>query len=372
MTVSTLAASLAEYDALPRPESSVFAERLRVVCLTEIESKPIQWLWPGWLPKGMLTILGGYAGDGKSTITMALAAAFSNGGTLPDGTRAPQVNTLLMLAEDDPGHVVKPRLLLHGANEHRISIVQHVGTDEGRNRAINLRRDLPLLCELVEQRQIGLIVIDPLSSFLSASDRNNEGDVRDSLTPFIQLMEDTGVAVIAIMHIGKNDGYARSMQRLMGSTAFTALARSVWMVVPLPEEMQTEGMPTRKVLGVTKSNYAIPPAPLLFSRPLDEAIQFHGQSSLDLEDLFQWRPARGDQATGSPERDKAKEFLYAYLAGGMKRPYEIEAAAIKEGHTKRILRRAKVEMNIQSIKVKDCWYWSLPLPGAKPGQVEPL
>lgn len=365
MTASPLAASLAEYDALPRVEPSPLVERLHVIDLRDIESKPIQWLWPGWLPKGMLTILGGYAGDGKSTITMALAAAFSNGGTLPDGSPAPEVNTLLMLAEDDPGHVVKPRLLLHGANEQRISIVQHVGTDDGGVRAINLRRDLLLLRELVERKHIGLIVIDPLSSFLSASDRNNEGDVRDSLTPLTQLMEETGVAVIAIMHIGKKDSYARSMQRLMGSTAFTALARSVWMVAPLPEEMQTEGEPTLKVLGVSKSNYAIPPTPLLFSRPLDGAVEFRGQSTVDLEELFQWRPARPEQPTGSAERDKAKEFLYAYLAGGMKRPWEIEAAAINEGHTKRILRRAKEEMNIQSIKVKDCWYWSLPLPNRK-------
>ena len=63
---------------------------------------------------------------------------------------------------------------------------------------------------------------------------------------------------------------------------------------------------------------------------------------------------------GSDERDAAKSFLYAFLAGGMKRPVEIERAADAAGISKRILRRAKEDMRIQSTRVKDLWYWMLP------------
>ncbi|MCA9833355.1 MAG: AAA family ATPase [Thermomicrobiales bacterium] len=370
MTTATLANQLADYDALPQLPTSGLAEIPTLVRLSQVQPREIDWLWPGWLPKGMLTILGGYAGDGKSTITMALAAAFSTGGTLPDGMKAPVTNTLLLLAEDDLEHVVRTRLDAHGADVDRIISLTGKSTDGVTNRPINLVTDINLLRHVITTQDIGLIVIDPLSSFLSASDRNSEGDVRDSLAPLIQVLEETGVAVIAIMHVGKSDAYQRSMQRLLGSTAFTALARSVWMVVPLPDEMQQEELPTRKVLGVSKSNYAIAPTPLLFSRPLDSAVEFHGPSSMSLEDVFSWRKPRETATTGSEERDKAKAFLQSFLAGGMKRPYEIEAAAIAEGHTTRILRRAKEEMNVQSIRVKDRWYWSLPLPFTKPGEVE--
>lgn len=95
-------------------------EQIDIVRLDEVESKPIDWIWRNWLPKGMLSILGGYAGDGKSTITMSLAATLSNGGILPDGTRASQMNTLLLAAEDDVAHVIKPRLEVHNANDKRV------------------------------------------------------------------------------------------------------------------------------------------------------------------------------------------------------------------------------------------------------------
>jgi len=42
---------------LPAPERSVIFQRI-----DEIEAKPIEWLWRGWLARFMLTILGGFGG----------------------------------------------------------------------------------------------------------------------------------------------------------------------------------------------------------------------------------------------------------------------------------------------------------------------
>src|SRR5699024_5190040 len=105
----------------------------------------------------------------------------------------------------------------------------------------NLRKHVPVLRQEVLDKNIGLVVIDPLSSVQGNGDRNSEGEVRDSMAPLFRMMEETGVAVIGIMHIGKNDGHAKSYQKLLGSTAYTALARVIWMVHDLPEDMQVEG-----------------------------------------------------------------------------------------------------------------------------------
>ncbi len=40
----------------------------------DIEEREIDWLWENWLAKGMVHLLGGHPGDGKSTLTAALAA----------------------------------------------------------------------------------------------------------------------------------------------------------------------------------------------------------------------------------------------------------------------------------------------------------
>lgn len=355
---------LAAYDADPTPNTEVedeILDRPEVISLSDVEPQALEWLWPGWLPKGMFTVLGGFAGDGKSTLTLALAAAFSSGAALPDGTRAPITNTMLMLAEDDIPRVVAPRLAQHNADQNRIKT--YTGkTFGGRTRMLNVKSDILEIRRDILEYDIGLLVIDPISSFMpSGNDRNSEGEVRESLTPLLQMAEETGVAVIGIMHIGKSEGYQRSTQRLMGSSAFVSLARSVWMLAPLPEDKQEEGQPKMRVLGVEKSNYAEPPKALQFSRARDASVTFHGESAMSLTDVLSWKKPPPAQEKGSDERDAAITFLYRFLAGGMKSPIEIEREGLKEGHTKRILRRAKEDMNLQSIKVKDRWFWSLPL-----------
>lgn len=344
----------------PKPESTPppLTPQADLVRADMIHAKPITWLWPNWLPKGMLTLLGGYAGDGKSTLTMSLVAALSTGGALPDGARAPQINTLLLAAEDDLAHVVVPRLDAHKANRAKVAMLRGVKEGDNVQRSFNLRRDVPLLKQLVKQHQVSLVIIDPLSSYLAASDRNSEGEVRDTLQPLVQMMEETGVAVIGIMHIGKNDGQARAMQKLMGSTAFTALARSVWMVTDLPQEFQVEGQPKRKMIGVSKSNYSVPPAAIQFSRPLDGAIEYHGESPVGIEEVWSWRKKEEKEPTAT---DAAETWLLEFMDGKPVAASDVEKAAKTEGVSLATLKKVKVRLGLRSEKTASGWNWLPPV-----------
>ena len=51
---------------------------------TEICPEPVAWLWPGYIPKGRLTVLDGDPGLGKSLTTIDLAARL----TWPSAARA--------------------------------------------------------------------------------------------------------------------------------------------------------------------------------------------------------------------------------------------------------------------------------------------
>ena len=53
---------------------------------SEIQSKPVQWLWRPYIPIGKVTLLQGDPNDGKSTMMMNLVAELSRGGAMPDGT----------------------------------------------------------------------------------------------------------------------------------------------------------------------------------------------------------------------------------------------------------------------------------------------
>ncbi|MGA3953249.1 transposase, partial [Ralstonia nicotianae] len=60
----------------------------------------VDWLWRFWLAVGKLHLLVGEPGSGKTTLLADLLAAFSTGGLLPDGTRAPKVFCLYWTGED--------------------------------------------------------------------------------------------------------------------------------------------------------------------------------------------------------------------------------------------------------------------------------
>lgn len=340
----------------PIEKSPADKPALQWVSMRDVEEEEVKWLWPGWIPKGMFTILGGYGGDGKSTLMASLIGAFTAGSALPDGAIAPFTNVAMLCAEDDLSRAVKPRLRLHNADMERvITLTGMVG--EGRDaRWLDIRRDMEQLTYVIRQAQIGLLLIDPLTSFTPNADRNNEGDVRDALQPLLQLAEACDVAVVGIMHIGKSTDNRPAQMKLLGSTAFTALARSVMMVAQIPDEQQPQDVDAtgkQKVLEVVKSNYAVAPPPLLFSRGLDQPLTWHGASAIGVRDCY-------SGATRGPEPEERKDaetFLREYLADGPRPSKDVMAEAKLLGLNEKAVRRAKERINVVAFRPLASGHW---------------
>jgi RecA-family ATPase len=77
--------------------------------LSEVKPESVEWLWPGRLPKGKLSLIEGDPGTGKSTLTIDLAARVSVGGELPDGMGCEAAGVVLVSAEDGPADTIRPR-----------------------------------------------------------------------------------------------------------------------------------------------------------------------------------------------------------------------------------------------------------------------
>lgn len=351
-------------------------DELELVRGTEVRAEEIDWIWKGWIPRRMLTILGGFGGDGKSTLMASLIAKLTTGATMPDGETAPPMNVLMLSAEDDPSYAIKPRLDVHGADPTRYFLVKGTKHRDGKKRWLDMRRDIELMERAIRRHDIGLVVVDPLSSYLPASDRNSEGDIRDALQPLQGLMERTGVAVVAIMHVGKAADGRRPSQRLLGSTAFTALARSVLMVADLPEDQQPEGIETEgkvKVVEVVKANYAMPPRPRLFRRPIDGAIQWLGESALTVEECYQPTRRKGAHGPVAADRGMAESLLKELLKGGSVPAVEVLKEGKAYGISEMTVRRAKQALGVEAIRIGygGAWHWRLPdkTPDTVDGQV---
>ena len=120
------------------------SQSVQLLCMKDIVSKSICWLWRGWLAQGKLHILAGAPGTGKTTIALSIAAAITRGGKLPDGSQAPLGKVLIWSGEDDASDTLKPRMLAAGADVSRVFIVGGVGVGEDA-RPFDPSRDLSAL-----------------------------------------------------------------------------------------------------------------------------------------------------------------------------------------------------------------------------------
>lgn len=139
----------------------------------------------------------------------------------------------------------------------------------------------------------------------------------------------------------------KSSYRGLGSIDFQAAARSVLIVGRIKEEPET------RVVCHTKSSLAPEGKSIAFRLDKDNGFEWIGEYDISADELL-----NGD-GKGQKSR-KAKEFLLEILAdGGMSQKKILEEAA-KRGIKGKTLRNAKSELEVDSIKRGNQWYWVLP------------
>jgi hypothetical protein len=325
------------------------ASRLVIRTMSGVEPKETEWYWKRWIARGKLGLLAGLAGDGKSTLLAQLAATGSVGGSWPDGTPAPVFRTLFLLGEDALDDTLRPRLDLHGANADHVFAIETVLDNDGHHRFFNVEKHLPLLEEAIGDYRIDFICIDPLTTITPGTDRNAEGATRDSLTPLIKLADRRNVAIFGIAHVGKpSPGNRTAAQRILGATAIHALARVILMTA--------RGEDDRMVLGVVKSNLAMKPDPLIWTRAEDGPITWHGVSDQNVEDLLQG-------AVSKAPRADAEGFLRELLTAGSMASADVEQEAKAAEISWRTLRRAADAIGVEKWREGGAdghWRWRLP------------
>src|SRR5262245_60559671 len=236
---------------------------LVVRCASDVEPKPIDWIWRGRIARGKHTANAGEPGTGKSTLTCEIIAAVTTGGEWPCGEgRAPVGNVVILSAEDDAEHTLVPRLMAADADLGRVHIIEAVRSDDGKGvRSFNLQADIVRLEKLItEIGDVALVVIDPISSYMGKTDSHKNSEVRGVLEPVSKMAERTGAAVLSITHFSKagSANGAKALHRFIGSIAFTAAARFAFAVMHDPDDEN------RRFFLHVKNNLAAPPQGLAF------------------------------------------------------------------------------------------------------------
>jgi putative DNA primase/helicase len=220
-----------------------------LTCGADLTPEPVQWLWPGWLALGKFHLLAGAPGQGKTTIAMGMAATVTIGGRWPDGSRCEAGNVLIWSGEDDYTDTLLPRLIAAGADRSRVFFVECTRTGNT-VRPFDPSTDTRTLKNAIEQiGSVRLIVIDPVSTAVTGDSHKNT-EVRRGLQPLVDLASSINSALLGITHLSKGGQGSDPAQRVIGSIAFTAVARVV-MVAARVKSMDGKD---KRILARGKSN----------------------------------------------------------------------------------------------------------------------
>jgi putative DNA primase/helicase len=328
----------------------------------EVEVKPIRWLWPGYIPRGKVTLFAGRPKTAKSALLCDLAARVSRGASMPyaDHATAIRGRVILCMAEDDPEDMILPRLKAAGADLGMIDLVRCVTSEHG-ERGLDIARDIASLDNRCKTGEVVLIVFDPINSFIGAdTDTNNDASTRYALWPIKSLAERHGIAVVFNHHQRKDSG-DDLQAAAMGSTAFTGVPRATFAVCHDP------GNKERKLLICTGLNVGPEPQTLAYSVRTSDAIDAPfiawDARPLDLDERGYRRLVREEAARDSgSELTKATDFLDRVLAAGPMSSSALKELAEGEGIADRTLDRARKELGCTRKKLPD-GTWATGLPG---------
>jgi hypothetical protein len=370
-----LAQKVQVQEVLMPPDNNIAGANLISRCAADIVPKKIDWLWPSRIARGKHTAIAGEPGDGKSQLSVYVAATISRGGEWPCGEgRAPFGNVIILNAEDGADDTVVPRLIAAGADLDRVHIVSAVLEQGGRGRrSFNLQADLALLEQkIAEIGGVALVIIDPISSYMGKADSHKNTDVRGALEPASEMADRLKVAILSITHFSKSGSgnSSKALHRFIGSIAFVGAPRAAFAVI---EDADNNG---RMLFLHAKNNMAAKPQGLAY-RLVQTLVDGEAGQSI-IASYIAWDSApvvmSADEALRATENggdrtaaNEAEEFLLDKLSQGAVSAKEGEEHARALDIAPRTLKRARKKLGVIAEKVglKDGWTWRLPAEGGQ-------
>lgn len=222
----------AAVDALRRlcPAEPVQVTNLAALSLSNVQTAAVEWLVPGLLPRGELSVLGADGGTGKGLWQAQLIAHVTTGNSnsfFQNPLQNP-CNVLIFSGEDDPARVLRPRLLAAGADMSKAFVV----TSDGffRDNRHLLTMDSEEFSAIIRNTAPDMVVIDPYQSFLNMDIKMAErNQMRGTTTPFRAVLRETNAAGLLVAHSNKK-GAVAGRQRLADSSDLWDASRCVIMM----------------------------------------------------------------------------------------------------------------------------------------------
>jgi len=170
---------------------------LKIIRMSDVSSEPVDWLWEPYIPYGAITLIQGDGEMGKTTLSLAIAAAVTQGSPLPIASDSGQeyrvggdyiapANVIIQNGEDSLNRTIKPRLEKLHADCDRIFSID----DED----VALTYTDQRIEQTIIETNAKLLVIDPVQAFWGKVSMNAANGVRPVPKQLGAVAERTGCA----------------------------------------------------------------------------------------------------------------------------------------------------------------------------------
>ena len=331
-----------------------------IIRASDVNPKSTKWIMRDWLAENEFHIFGGAGGTGKTTVTLSIAAIISSGGELPDGTQCPMAgNVLIWSGEDSIERTLVPRLMAMGANLDKCFFITGFSQD-GKKRAFNPSSDFENIDKKI--REIGevcLLIVDPIVTSIKGN-MNDSNVVRMGLQPFLDFTEKHNCSIIGITHFGKGTQGRDVTERIIGSQAFTAVARIVWATA-----MDADGnrvlIHPKNNLGTVNGGFIFQCEQAILEDEIEASKIIWGEAVQGgAKEILETYETPSDSQKTSKAID-AENFLINILNNGSLATGRVYELAAIEGISAATMRRASKSLGIKTTKagMDEGWYWSL-------------
>jgi RecA-family ATPase len=344
----------------PKQSESEPRKGLVITSADQIIAERVDWLVEDCFPLGMIGLIGGNPGLGKSQIAIKLAALATSGiGSPLQNGFTPTGSVIILANEDDAARTIRPRLEAAGAVLNKVHIVQGIAQEGKELEPFQLDQDVALLRDCANKLgDVRLIIIDPPNAYIGGkTDTYKDSDVRKMLAPLQTLAHDSGALVLLVVHLNKrSDGGAH--QRFNGTGAWVAVSRVAYLVGEDELDHTRHMLPVKNNLGNDKYGFIYDIREKILHSGADEIKTSHitwvDKSFRSANELL--APSKKTQTKAV---DEAKNFLEEELSGGTKPVNDIKNAAKNAGISWASIRRAKDDMFITVKKGSEAWEWTL-------------
>jgi len=216
----------------------------------------LEWLWPDWIPVGLVTLLAAVPGTGKSYLALDLAHRIIAGDTFPNEATVERPGRVIYVDAENTPTIFKKRVGVWGDGELDDIFLM---LPEDDRLVINLddEIDRDRLWDMAWTIEPTLIIIDSYGC-ATLRGENNKEDVQTMLAFLNLVAKEFDTAMLIVHHLRKHSGPQTSflpmtIDSIRGSSHIPAMARNVlglqW--IPTNESLDENG-PRR--LWVMKSN----------------------------------------------------------------------------------------------------------------------